>query len=233
MKSKQNLVLIPGLMLDERMWVEQLSALAPLANITIPDRSRPNTIGAVADYILSVCPEAFALGGLSQGGVIALEIMRRAPERVTKLALLDTTHKVDTHAARQVCLDGIAMARDGKYDQVMAEFLPRLITPKHFMDETLVDALTEMARDLGPEGYVREQQQMLSREHYEDLLPRITVSTVVVCGAEDAFFSPEQHKEMAARISESNLVVIPDSGHMTTMEQPEAVNKALLGWLEG
>lgn len=213
------------------MWAGQVSALGSLVKILVVDRSRENTLDLAVANILEMAPQEFALAGLSQGGVLALEIAKRAPERVQKLALLDTTSKPDTPEADSYRRDAIKQTLDGDFEGVLEGFLPRLVADARLEDMAFMLTLRQMVLDTGPIGYINEQKQMLGRAGHEDFLKNIKVPTVVVCGEEDKFFSIDDHAEMARAIPGAEFHVIKGAGHMAPMEKPDAVNRILADWL--
>ncbi|MEO6362734.1 MAG: alpha/beta fold hydrolase, partial [Caldimonas sp.] len=172
----------------------------------------------------------FALAGLSMGGYVALEIMRRAPERVATLALLDTSARPDT--AEQTQLRRTAMAASGRdFDAVVTALLPRQLHPGHVDDPGLRATILAMARAVGRDGYLRQQEAIIARADSRPTLPAIRCPTLVLCGREDQLIPLPMSEEMHAGIAGSRLVVVERCGHMSAMEQPEAVTRAIREWL--
>ena len=187
--------------------------------------------GLAAD-ILSEAPfERFALAGLSMGGYVALEMFRQARQRITRLALLDTSARADTPEQAQRRLGLIALAKRGRFMGVTDALLPLLVHPTRLEDEELVVAIKEMARNTGRESFIREEQAIMSRGDSRPLLAEITCPTLVLCGRQDQLTPLERHEEMAAAIRGARLEVIEDCGHLSTMERPVEVNAALQRWL--
>ena len=225
------LLALPGLLLDERMWRRQAEALAPAHPLTSFALTPQATIGELAEMALSRAPAGrFALAGLSMGGYVALEVVRRAPERVAGLALLDTSARPDTAEQTKARRDAIA-ASASDFEAVVKALLPRLLHPRHVGDAALTEALMAMALGIGREGYVRQQEAIIGRVDSRPSLARIACPTLVLCGREDLLLPLELSEEMHAGIAGSRLVVVETSGHMSAMEQPEAVNDALRDWL--
>jgi pimeloyl-ACP methyl ester carboxylesterase len=225
------LLALPGLLLDERMWRAQAAALAtaqPLISFALTPQA---TIGELAEMALARAPaRRFALAGLSMGGYVALEIVRRAPERVAALALLDTSARPDTPEQTALRRSAIAASADD-FEGVVRGLFPRLLHPAHVGDATLTGLLMDMALGIGRDGYVRQQEAIIGRVDSRPTLARIACPTLVLCGREDAILPLEMSEEMHAGIAGSRLVVVEKSGHMSAMEQPEAVNAALREWL--
>jgi pimeloyl-ACP methyl ester carboxylesterase len=226
------LVLLPGLLCDQLLFAPQLPALASLRQVLIPDMTQDDSIEGMARRVLDTAPDRFALAGLSMGGYVALEIMRLAPERVSRLALLDTRARSDTpeETARRRGL--LELSAKGEFRGVTPRLLPLLIHPDRLADDALTGVVMAMAEAVGREGFFRQQQALIAREDRRDLLGTIAVPTLVLCGREDALTPLAMHLELAAAIREATLVVIPNCGHLAPLERPQAVTRQLLGWLE-
>jgi pimeloyl-ACP methyl ester carboxylesterase len=232
MEEKPHLVLLPGLLCDAALWAPQLDALAPLAAMTVADLAQDDTIAGMAERALAAAPARFALAGLSMGGYVAQEIMRRAPGRVTRLALLDTSSRPDTEEQHRRRLGLIELAGKGKFKGVTPRLLPSLVHPSRLVDEALTGEVIAMAERIGPEGFLRQQRAIMGRPDSRPDLPRIACPTLVLCGREDALTPLELHEEMAATIPDAELVVVEDCGHLSTMERPAETGSALRLWLE-
>ncbi len=230
-EGKTPLMLLPGLLCDGALWRSQVEGLSDIAEPRVADLSRDDTMTGMANAVLEGAPERFALAGLSMGGYVAQEIMRLAPQRITRLALLDTSCRADTPEQRNRRLDFIAMTRHGKFKGVTKRLLPLLIHPDRIGDEELTDTIMKMAEHIGKEGYIRQQNAIMGRPDSTWDLGRIQCETLVLCGRQDALTPLESHREMAADIPHSTLSVIEDCGHLSTLERPEAVNAALRDWL--
>lgn len=229
---RQSLVLIPGLLCDEALWAPQVAALADCA-AWIPPVPHGETMREMAQDVLRDAPfERFALAGLSMGGYVCMEIMRQAPHRVTRLALLDTRAGADDpgESARRRDLMDLARRARG-FTPVTRRMLPLLVHPSRTGDESLVEVIREMADRVGLEAYLRQQQAIISRPDSRADLRRVRVPALVLCGRQDAITPLALHEEMAAIIPGSKLVVIEDCGHLSTLERPDAVNAALRQWL--
>jgi pimeloyl-ACP methyl ester carboxylesterase len=233
MAAATNLVLVPGLLCTGALWAPQVAALADIADITVADHTRHDTMAGIAKSILAAAPQSFALAGLSMGGYIAYEILRQAPERVVKLALLDTGCRADPPERREARLRRNALAlRDGA-GAVQDELMSVLIHKDRLADEAFTGMIRQMAVDTGAEALVRQHAAIMGRADARPLLARITCPTLVVVGREDALTPPEMAREIAAGIPGAKLEIVPDCGHLSTLERPEAVNRALRAWLTG
>lgn len=229
--SDEPLILVPGLLCTSALFALQIEALAPPRRIVVADHTQDDTVAAIAGRLLDSAPERFALAGLSMGGYVAFEVLRQAPDRVTRLALLDTSARPDTDEARQRRLGQIAAAEAGRFEDVQAELWPRLVHPDRVRDGALESVVRGMMRESGVEVFVRQQRAIMGRPDSRPLLGRIRVPTLVLVGDRDALTPPELAREMADGIDGASLVIAPDCGHLSTLEQPEAVTQALQGWL--
>jgi pimeloyl-ACP methyl ester carboxylesterase len=226
-----SLVLLPGLLNDHRLWARQAEALAGTLEVIIGDLTQDDTLAGMADRVLAGAPARFALAGLSMGGYVAMEIMRRAPERVERLALLDTTARPDLPEQTQRRKDAVELARSGGFDKIMPTMLPLLLHPDHLDDEAITGLAKDMARKVGPEAFARQQAAIMARPDSRDTLRSVSCPALVLCGAEDALTPPDRHDEMAGLIPGARRVSIPRCGHLSPIERPEAVAAALREWL--
>lgn len=229
--EKGNLVLVPGLLCDAALWEHQARYLSGLAGITIADASRSDTMAGMAESLLAGGPQEFALAGLSMGGYVCLEVMRRAPGRVTRLALLDTSARPDTEEQTRLRQRLMRLAGEGGFEEVISTLLPLIVHPDRRRDERLLSDIRQMNRRTGPEVFVRQQKAIIGRPDSREDLSRITCPTLVLCGRQDAITPLELHEEMSSAIPGARLAVIEDCGHMSTMERPQAVTALLRDWL--
>jgi pimeloyl-ACP methyl ester carboxylesterase len=221
-------LLIPGLMATPRLYADQLTALWHLGPVMVADHRHADNMAGIAASILANAPERFRLLGLSMGGYIAFEIMRQAPERVTALALLDTSARPDAPEQTQTRQEQIAMAHDRGMGLVATALFPRLVHPARVRDDELEAVVREMAKDTGPDAFERQQRAIMTRPDSRPSLSAIACPTIMIVGDQDQITPPPVAEEIAAGIAGSRLVVIPDSGHLSTLEQPDAVTSALL-----
>lgn len=226
------LVLVPGLACTARLYERQISALSRDRDVIVADHTRDDSIPAIAARLLDNAPERFSLVGLSMGGYVAMEVMRQAPGRVERLALLDTSPRPDTPEATRDRERLIALAEAGRYEDTFPSTWPRLVHPGRQADKALQEVVFGMMRETGPEAYVRQQRAIMARADSRPLLPTIEIPTLILVGDSDAMTPPEIAREMAEMIEWASLVVVPESGHLSTLEQPERVAHALRLWLE-
>lgn len=229
---RQPLILLNGLLCDSAVWEAQRAALADVAESHVPDLTRDDTMVGMAARVLAEVPfERFALAGFSMGGYCAMEIMRQAPDRVTRLALLDTSPHVDDDERRAERERFVGLAGRNGFMPITRLMVPALLHPSRLDDEPVVRVVREMAERVGAEAYVRQQRAMMSRADSVPLLPTIACPTLVLCGEQDTRTTLAPHETMARAIPGARLVTIPDCGHMVTLERPEAVSAALREWL--
>ena len=231
MAEKTHLVLVPGLLCSPALWAPQVAGLSDIADITIADHTRHDTMAAIAESILAEAPQRFALAGLSMGGYIAQQIVLQAPERVTRLALLDTGSRADTPERIERRLQLNDMARREGVARVQQELMPLLIHTDRLTDKAFVDLIVQMAVDTGLEAFLRQHAALMARGDNRPLLPDIRCPTLVLIGRQDILTPLELSEEIAAAIPGAQLEIIDDSGHLSTLEQPDAVNRTLRRWL--
>jgi pimeloyl-ACP methyl ester carboxylesterase len=230
--AKQGLVLVPGLLCDELLWQPQVVALAGSAECWIADHSRSDTMADVAADVLREAPfDTFALAGLSMGGYVALEIMRQASERVARLALLDTSSRADTPEQAKRRGEFIALAERGRFVGVADALLPNFVHPSRLSDSKLVNTIKKMAKNTGKYAFIRQEHAIISRADSRALLPGISCPALVLCGRQDALTPLELHREMAEALPGAVLEVVKDCGHLSTLERPVEVSRALERWL--
>ena len=225
------LLLVPGLTCTAQLYGPQIAALWSFGPVMVADHRQDADMAATAARILKDAPPRFALAGLSMGGYIAFAMLRQAPERIAKLALLDTAARPDTAEQTAGRHTQIAMAQTGRYGEIPDLAIPRYLNVKHQRDERLTGILRQMVAETGPEAFVRQQQAIMSRLDSRPLLASIRCPTLVLVGDADVATPPELSKEVADGIPGATFAVIPDSGHLTTIEQPDAVNAVLTEWL--
>ena len=233
MSAGTPLVLLPGLLCDAALWRHQTDTLADIAEITVADLTGDDRIDDMARTVLKAAPETFALAGLSMGGFVAHEIMRQAPGRVTRLALLDTSARADTPGQSERRRAFIAQTRHGDFKGVTSKLLPMLIHPDRLEDGDLTGTITAMAEGVGREAFLRQQNAIMNRPDCRRDLGAIHCPTLVLCGRQDALTPLAGHQEMADGIPDSTLVVIEDCGHMAPLERPRAVSAVMRYWLNG
>ncbi|MEM8536348.1 MAG: alpha/beta hydrolase [Pseudomonadota bacterium] len=225
------LLLLPGMMCDARLFgpqIDAFSATRPILTMPINDH---DTVRALASAILANAPPRFALAGLSMGGIVAMEVFAQAPDRITRLALLDTNPKaeLDEVAARRE--PQITKVRDGQLRAVMRdEMKPNYLTDGPNIG-AILDLCMAMAETLGPDVFVRQSRALQTRPDQQDVLRNARLPTLILCGEDDALCPVHRHELMHSLVPGSTLTVIKGAGHLPTLEQPEKTNEALAEWL--
>jgi pimeloyl-ACP methyl ester carboxylesterase len=225
------LVLVPGLNCTRELFGPQITAFEGSRPIHVADHTRDESIPAIARRLLAEAPPRFALSGLSMGGYIALEVMRQAPERVARLALLDTSARADTEEGRANRERLMALANAGRFDEVTNLLWERYVARHRRDDPALAEIVMGMQRATGPEVFLRQQRAIMNRVDSRPDLPGIEIPTLVLVGEEDGVTPPEHAREIADAIEWASLVVVPGCGHLSTLESPAVVNQALEAWL--
>ena len=228
---REPLVLIPGLGCSALLYQAQIPALWPQAAVQVANHTRGATMDEIAGAILADAPPRFALAGLSMGGYLAFAIMRLAPERVTRLALLDTAATADTPEVTERRLAAIAMAEADNLDGVVNASWPQAVHADRVGDMALKAVYRAMYDQVSLPAYARQQRAIMGRPDSRPGLAAIRCPTLVLVGDGDRLTPPERAEEIHAGIAGSRLVVVSGCGHISTLEQPDAVNAALRDWL--
>jgi pimeloyl-ACP methyl ester carboxylesterase len=225
------IVLVPGLLCSPLLYANQIPALWQFGPVMVADHRRDDTMDAIAKRILASAPPRFALAGLSMGGYISYAILRAAPERVTRLALLDTGSRADLPEQTERRKAQIELARAGRLSEI-AETLWQVFVHKDRQgDAALKKIVLHMAQHTGADAFIRQQMAIMSRPDSRPDLPKIKCPTLVLVGEGDQLTPPNLAEEIAGAVPNSRLVVIPDSGHLSTLERPDAVSTALVQWM--
>jgi pimeloyl-ACP methyl ester carboxylesterase len=225
------LVLLPGMMCDARIFGPQIAALGADRAIHVASIAGSETIEQIADEIIFHAPPRFSLAGLSMGGIVAMEIMRRVPLRVTRLALIDTNPLSETPAIAALREPQIVKVKAGKLAEVMRdEMKPNYLAPGPGRADVL-NTVLEMAVDLGPEVFVRQSKALQRRADQQKTLRGVRVPTLILCGRHDALCPVRRHELMAELVPGATLEIIEDAGHLPTLETPDEATAALRRWL--
>ena len=232
MSEPTPIVLIPGLACSSRLYAEQFPALWRFGPVMVADHTRDDSMAGIARRILAEAPPRFALAGLSMGGYISMEILRQAPERVLRLALLDTAARPETPEQSARRRSQIALAEGGRFAEAVDQLFPLYVHANRQADRGLRGLVDLMAAEVGPAAFVRQQNAIMSRPDSREDLRRISCPALVLVGDADALTPPDCAEEMAGLIPGARLVVVPDCGHLSTLEQPQTVSAALEVWLK-
>lgn len=227
---------MPGLVCDGTVWQQQVDALSDIAECTCADYGALDSLPAMAETALKTAPERFSVAGHSMGGRVAFELYRRAPERVQRIAVLNTGYlPLPTGAAGEEevrkRLELVALAKSQGMRAMLKQWLPPMIDSRRINDTALVNAITEMMSRKTPEIFDAQVRALIARPDATSILEQIRCPALLLTGREDGWSGPAQHAAMAQKIRGGRLVIVPASGHMSTMEQPAAVTAALRDWL--
>ncbi len=234
MAERVPLALLPGLLNTEALWAHQIEHLSDLADPWVADFTTQDSIAAMARSVLEAMPGRFALAGLSMGGYVALEIMATAPERIERLALLDTRATGDEphELARRRGL--LELAEKGEFKGVTPRLLPLFLHDSWLQEDAdprVAETTLAMGRAVGREAFARQQQAIMGRRDQTANLASIACPTLVLCGRQDQPTPLIRHEEMAAAIPDARLVVIEDCGHLSPLERPGEVTDEMRAWL--
>ncbi|MCW8914742.1 MAG: alpha/beta hydrolase [Magnetovibrio sp.] len=232
MGEKQTLILVPGLLCDAALWQNQIIDLLDVCDVSVADITWGDSMEVLAQGVLDEAPDEFALAGLSMGGYVVQEIMRQAPERVTHVAFVDTNARADTPEQTLNRQRMIKIAEEGRFESIAPEMLPNLVHPDHVDDPKSGQVFLTMAANVGSEAFIDQQTAIMNRVDGRADLGKIACPTLVLCGEQDALTPVKVHQEIVDGVGDhAKLVVVPDCGHLSPLEQPEAVTDAFRAWL--
>ena len=226
------LLLLPGMMCDARLFAPQIAAFSGQRAVQVDPIGGFDNVGELAEEVLAHAPPRFALAGLSMGGIVAMEILRRAPARVDRIALLDTNPKAETSQIADARAPQIAKVQAGDLAGVMRnEMKPNYLTdsPNH---ATILDLCMDMATSLGPKVFVNQSCALQTRPDQQGTLRTVAIPTLILCGRDDVLCPVHRHELMHDLMPHSTLQIIENAGHLPTLEQPELTTAALRRWLE-
>ncbi|WP_299788847.1 alpha/beta hydrolase [uncultured Marivita sp.] len=225
------IVFLPGMMCDARLFEPQIRAFSATHPVMVAPITHGQRVEEIASGLLPLLPQKFALAGLSMGGIVAMEVLRRAPERVTRVALMDTNCLAETPQVAANREPQIVKVRSGKLTEVMRDELkPNYLAPGPRRPAVL-QTVMDMAHTLGPEVFVHQSRALQRRRDQQSTLRKIKQPALVLCGAHDALCPVKRHTFMAELIPHARLVVLDDAGHLPTLETPDETNDALWEWL--
>lgn len=235
MTKVTSLLLLPGLMNDERVWSPILAALPAGRHVHIAPTHLSATVEDLAREAIAAMPAGqFAVAGFSLGGYVALQLCRLAPERIAGVGLLDTGARADSDDAKLARVRTVQAMSSGMatLEQIAVSFAARVVHPSRLQDKELLTLLADMASTVGSDGFAKQQQAAMSRADSRDLLAGLQIPALVLCGRDDQVTPLALSEEMASLLPDAELVTVEKSGHMTTLEQPGVVVSAVLRWLE-
>jgi pimeloyl-ACP methyl ester carboxylesterase len=231
MLNTMPILLVPGLGGSPRIYAPVIPALWRYGPVTVANHIRDDNMAVIARRILAEAPPRFALAGHSMGGYIAFEIMRQAPERVARLALINTQARPDTPEASERRRGQIARAKAGEYHAVLDELFLGFVHPSRRGEAALRQLVHEMGDDIGPEAFVRQQTAVIGRADSRPTLATIGCPTLVLTGDEDNTIPNTLSVEIADGVQAAKLTIIPQCGHLSQIEQPQATSDALSEWM--
>jgi pimeloyl-ACP methyl ester carboxylesterase len=225
------IVFLPGMMCDARLFGPQIADLSRDFAVMTAPVSEGERIEEIASRILDLVPKRFALAGLSMGGIVAMEILRRAPDRVSRIALMSTSPLPETPQQAAERDPKIIRAKTGRFDEVLQEdFQPSLLSPGPYRAEIMA-LMMDMAHGQGYDVYIRQSRALQRRKDQQATLRKLNAPALVLCGADDPLTPVKRHSFMAELIPDAELCVLEGAGHLPTLEQPEAVANALRDWM--
>jgi pimeloyl-ACP methyl ester carboxylesterase len=228
---KQPLLLLSGLLCDRTIWADIPDRLASAADVSVISFGGFSSLAAMADHVLKMAPERFAVAGHSMGGRVALEVVRSAPQRVSGLALLNTGVHTVRDGEPQSRGRLLRLAYEHGMSALAAEWLPPMMAPDVARNAQLMPSLTAMIERSTPDSYAGQVNALLNRPEVLSVLPTIGVPTLLLSGSEDTWSPVSQHETMRRRIPHATLFEIHGAGHMAPFERPDAVAVALREWL--
>ena len=232
-----HLLLLPGLVCDDAVWSHQSSHLSKVTTIKIPDYGLSDSLEKMALVALEKTPERFALAGHSMGARVAFEIMRRVPNRVAGLAILDSAYRPRAagEAGERERADRFTLlevAQSQGMPAMARQWIPAIVHPARLADEPLISSIVETIARKTPEIFAAQINALLNRPDAAPVLSAVRCPTTILCGREDMWSPLSGHREMAAMVPQSKLVIIENCAHMAPMERPEEVTSVLRDWIE-
>jgi len=234
--TKPSLILIPGLVCNEKLWRHQIDALQDTHDIIVVNHDHADGLVSLARSILDLTSGDFSIAGHSMGGYITFEVWRQAvivmeEKRIERMALIGTQARTDDARMEKGRRDFIKLAKRGRFKGMSPTLIKNFLAPQSLKDKKITSLVYEMATDTGPDGFINQSEIILQRPDSRATLMEITCPTMVLVGEQDKRTPPELAREMADAIPKAHLVTIPNCGHLPMIEQPEAVTKAMKDWL--
>ena len=223
--------MVPGMMCDERIFSPQIEALSQNLEVTIAEISNFSSVRELASDVLKKAPKKFSLLGHSMGGIVAMEIYSQEPNRIEKLILMDTNPKAELDEVKLKREPQIREVNKGKLLEVMRdEMKPNYLTESENKSSVL-NVCMDMALNLGPDVFINQSRALQSRLDQQNTIQSIKIPVLIMCGSEDKLCPVERHEMMHNMISDSDLKIINNAGHMPTLEQPRETTEVIKEWL--
>lgn len=234
--SKRTLVMIPGMMCDARLYAPQIEAFGDAFNLIIPDLTDGDTISGYTDYILKLAPSTFALLGLSMGGIIAMEVLRQASERVERIALLDTNPLAEKDNVKQKRGPQMKAVQEGGLARIMRdEMIPNYLADP-VKNKQIAELCLAMAVGLGKDVFINQSRALMGRPDQTQTLTTANspapMPALILCGRHDVLCPLARHELMHDLMPHATFEIIEDAGHLPVLEQPEMTNHAIANWLK-
>ncbi|MGB0544686.1 MAG: alpha/beta fold hydrolase [Candidatus Pseudothioglobus sp.] len=227
----KSLVMVPGMMCDERIFSPQIEELSQNLEVTIADISNFSSVSELASDVLKKAPKSFSLLGHSMGGIVAMEIYSQEPKRIEKLILMDTNPKAELDEVKLKREPQIKEVNKGKLLEVMRDEMKPNYLAESENKRSVLNVCMDMALTLGPDVFINQSRALQSRLDQQNTIQSIKIPVLIMCGSEDKLCPVERHEMMHNMISDSDLIIINNAGHMPTLEQPRETTEVLKEWL--
>lgn len=223
--------MVPGMMCDERIFSPQIEALSQNLEVTIADISNFSSVRELASDVLKKAPKKFSLLGHSMGGIVAMEIYSQEPNRIEKLILMDTNPKAELDEVKLKREPQIREVNNGKLLEVMRDEMKPNYLAESENKRSVLNVCMDMALNLGPDVFINQSRALQSRLDQQNTIQSIKIPVLIMCGSEDKLCPVERHEMMHNMISDSDLKIINNAGHMPTLEQPRETTEVIKEWL--
>ena len=223
--------MVPGMMCDERIFSPQIEELSQNLEVTIADISNFSSVSELASDVLKKAPKSFSLLGHSMGGIVAMEIYSQEPKRIEKLILMDTNPKAELDEVKLKREPQIKEVNKGKLLEVMRDEMKPNYVAESENKRSVLNVCMDMALTLGPDVFINQSRALQSRLDQQNTIQSIKIPVLIMCGSEDKLCPVERHEMMHNMISDSDLIIINNAGHMPTLEQPRETTEVLKEWL--
>ena len=223
--------MVPGMMCDERIFSPQIEELSQNLEVTIADISNFSSVSELASDVLKKAPKSFSLLGHSMGGIVAMEIYSQEPKRIEKLILMDTNPKAELDEVKLKREPQIKEVNKGKLLEVMRDEMKPNYLAESENKRSVLNVCMDMALTLGPDVFINQSRALQSRLDQQNTIQSIKIPVLIMCGSEDKLCPVERHEMMHNIISDSDLIIIDNAGHMPTLEQPRETTEVIKEWL--
>ena len=223
--------MVPGMMCDERIFSPQIEELSQNLAVTIADISNFSSVSELASDVLKKAPKSFSLLGHSMGGIVAMEIYSQEPKRIEKLILMDTNPKAELDEVKLKREPQIKEVNKGKLLEVMRDEMKPNYLAESENKRSVLNVCMDMALTLGPDVFINQSRALQSRLDQQNTIQSIKIPVLIMCGSEDKLCPVERHEMMHNMISDSDLIIINNAGHMPTLEQPRETTEVIKEWL--